>query len=1637
MGVGASSVNCATCHPGSGSYTSRHRDGKIKVSSRLNNSQSITQYPHNSAFNDVTSAWTQTANPNPGTCNNVNCHFEASTPVWGTDPAATRCDTCHGAPPGDGSHPKHFLAISSAAGRTPANVCAKCHPDHAIEGYTFGHATSAGKRPLGVQFTAFPNSGGTYSGNVSYPDYLPSHTPARNGTCGSLYCHSNGAPFDKPNVNATPTWGGSVNCASCHDGAGPATGLSGRHGKHTGGDYAFVCERCHSATASGSATIKDRSMHVNHAKDVSFQDGGAYGGGMNCNATWCHTGSSGQAPLTPVAWSDTTTTMECFSCHRGRTSDNTQENCNKIGGVWKDVASPDGSGQLIGVCTPYLSMSSNGHRRLVGPNWIRRYACSNCHSATVTAFRNSTTGKLYDGGLVTANHVNGTKDIKVPDFWAIPGKPLPSYSLYSTATTRAKTCYNVYCHSDGTKDAKSEAKPYAWTDGKTKCNDCHGHANGQCKSCHYDHVDSEGKAWTVIENWPDGQQWKASIPMFANEGPGTPRANSHPKHTQTDFTCNRCHADTVKNGTCSDCHDDLARLGGMTEVAHINPDRHVNGIKDVKLLAPTATYNNDKTCSSTGIGCHAGMTDPQWGGSSSGVSSACMDCHGNSNTPDTDNFVYNGGAGQAKINLQEWYSTGHGRPSSKGPYKSGNPAANFTANACWYCHDSNVMHNMSSTNPFRLRQHQQFKNRFEKECAYCHMEGLDVECLKCHNNTESLAPQLATIFYCLTAKWPDGTSVSRPNHNGLTTCFGNVEADNCHFVDRANTPKKDLKIHNEGSGFWTKEQNEDVKNQYVQMGVCLQCHDDDSGGRCGQCHAEGGKYALGFSVANVPIKPGKARATSAHFGIKHYKAFTNSSGWSKDARGKIKGTWKGGKFCWDCHDPHGDSNIFMIHNKVATSTDGKFGIPKTRADVVFSKKETGADYITKNTQLVLVDGQLRYVGICNVCHSSNSKHYRNDGSDSHNQSRPCTSCHEHRFSDSHAGKDPCNSCHKNKPVPRHSAFGLPRDCTKCHAGPILGRMDVMTQFGANSHHVQGVPVSNRHCYACHWESTNAGLIDLKHHTGFNYKTYSSASNDVVDLVLYSAGKRPTFYSSTSATTFLAKNIGTAKERDEAGKVTNHCLSCHSDQNNEAMPFNDCKTPRHYAWDGLSIAARYSQSGTTPWGKYGTNGKSGVIKAFSAHGNAKANQGGWDDTAGLDGTIPNTRDGNRNVQCYDCHSSHGSKVVGTTSSYVTFNGTRNGANLKETQDGKGGYSVTYKASQNTIASSVNPYAAGAGQCFDCHMNLTKAPDGAIGPPWGFGTFSASRPIKGYRDGYKFGSRTDQAGFGANTFKLNASPMKANKTTIAGGHLKASSSIAQSPNEPIDGLCTPCHDPHGVSPTLGGKQAYAVPLLKGTWMTSPYKEDQPPPLPIARANGLGPKPTATGGSWGSYGYEKGKPNNSPLPGEPVTKIYLDRNTFGAGKTISEDDRAFAGLCLRCHNKEKLTDGTPSQNNYQNQNFRTIDRIHETVKGWGKNKEHAFTCSKCHQPHNSALPRLMQTNCLDYQHRGNRENGGQPWMADRQFGSAHSYSDEHRGYPEGDLMGRYAEASSACHITTPGNSGTWPDNQLWNNKTRWNAY
>lgn len=256
-----------------------------------------------------------------------------------------------------------------------------------------------------------------------------------------------------------------------------------------------------------------------------------------------------------------------------------------------------------------------------------------------------------------------------------------------------------------------------------------------------------------------------------------------------------------------------------------------------------------------------------------------------------------------------------------------------------------------------------------------------------------------------------------------------------------------------------------------------------------------------------------------------------------------------------------------------------------------------------------------------------------------------------------------------------------------------------------------------------------------------------------------------------------------------------------------------------------------------------------------------------------------------------------------------------------------------------------------------------------------TFGASQAITGFKDSPRFGASPTGL-MNLHTFSLT--------DTRWSSHLKAATPV-QTPLMAIGGVCTGCHDPHGVSATLQEGQSYGVPLLKGTWMTSPYPQDRP-------------NPNGGDGNDHSWDYTYG--------------AYSAYGTIAYNTTVSYTQEAelFAGLCLRCHPREKLTD-TISKNSP----WKSVDRVHETVKGWSTSPTHAYTCSKCHSPHMSNMPRLMVTNCLDVNHRGNLPAGGIPNQGggDLDTGS----------YPAG-------QSNAQCHGSQTGTR----NNQRWNGVTPW---
>jgi hypothetical protein len=160
-------------------------------------------------------------------------------------------------------------------------------------------------------------------------------------------------------------------------------------------------------------------------------------------------------------------------------------------------------------------------------------------------------------------------------------------------------------------------------------------------------------------------------------------------------------------------------------------------------------------------------------------------------------------------------------------------------------------------------------------------------------------------------------------------------------------------------------------------GVCMNCHAIGSAG-----------ITVDGQLVNATRKVG-----SAHYGTLHSPALN------------------AGQFCWDCHDGHGDGNLYMIHDSVSATSDPNTGAPQgTGLTVVFTAAATGTDYARSTAP---------FNGICNICHST-TVHYTSTKGDGHNAQTRCTTCHSHSGTDAvsafAAGGGACNSCHGYPPA---------------------------------------------------------------------------------------------------------------------------------------------------------------------------------------------------------------------------------------------------------------------------------------------------------------------------------------------------------------------------------------------------------------------------------------------------------------------------------------------------------------------------------------------------------------------------------------------------------------------------------------------
>ena len=264
--------DCTKCHTASTADT--HINGQVNViwmSSPVDKhapgvySATCSVYCHNPYSNNITDGVT--------------------TPTWG---AKATCSSCHAAPPATGSHSKHLAA-------TQLNVaCGNCHTGAVIN-------VSGG-----------PNHGnGVIDVSNGYPPNVAKHASGSGySSCSASTCHN---AYGTSGI-ATPIWGTTATCSSCHD-APPATGS---HADHLGHTAIVSCGSCHSGAVLGTT---GGDNHLNGTINVTV--GGyptnvakhtAGSGYSNCSNVSCHTGGNGTSQFVApaVTWGQA---LHCDACH--------------------------------------------------------------------------------------------------------------------------------------------------------------------------------------------------------------------------------------------------------------------------------------------------------------------------------------------------------------------------------------------------------------------------------------------------------------------------------------------------------------------------------------------------------------------------------------------------------------------------------------------------------------------------------------------------------------------------------------------------------------------------------------------------------------------------------------------------------------------------------------------------------------------------------------------------------------------------------------------------------------------------------------------------------------------------------------------------------------------------------------------------------------------------------------------------------------------------------------------------------------------------------------------------------------------------------------------------------------------------
>lgn len=518
-----------------------------------------------------------------------------------------------------------------------------------------------------------------------------------------------------------------------------------------------------------------------------------------------------------------------------------------------------------------------------------------------------------------------------------------------------------------------------------------------------------------------------------------------------------------------------------------------------------------------------------------------------------------------------------------------------------------------------------------------------------------------------------------------------------------------------------------------------------------------------------------------------------------------------------------------------------------------------------------------------------------------------------------------------------------------------------------------------------------------------------------------------------------------------------CTGCHDGTGVEALAVGP-NSPHSETATGYTCAGCHSGHGDAGTVEIPNNPAVGIY--YVANGESGISLGS--------STVPGATEAEI---CWNCHALEGVSEWGTNTQASTGSSPYNYGSLSQSNWVSATWSsanFTYKTGTITSTHTANPPSLGGptstnnhGQlnpdtaaqirCSYCHdvHELALAPnDTAIGKPYLRGTWIGN-PYK--EDGAPSNSAGGKPGDIANysaydvTGKFGAVPRGGTTYTALGGYFIDQNSGNPTANATMNspdkfaGLCRLCHEGTAGIAGDGIWQAAEINALNtfGTASTDWVGNNNGHAAVVKGGSGLGAANIFTTTKrhqtpWAAY------TNHGTSGGNPIM-AYRNARSYDSKAKVWGNSYYGQGL--------RGTDGTAFQYsprvdtairkyNYQYYNWGAT----VVVEGAGTLSDsgidanfHQFTCSKCHNPHASRLPRLLITNCLDTEH--NTWDDAYVTPASDTNGSSSSLSVENRSVS----MSQVTSAQNCHRLADPAYPQARPQGTTtggWNRVSPWSS-